>query len=87
MKWEYCDVSACSALGKTMAVWRSGSGEVVDLQTDFPETLSLSLSYPYPPSTPASPFAILVAMQLPDALLAGRADLGSFVNSGLLAPS
>ena len=68
-----------------MAVRRPGSGEVVDLQTDIPRTRSLS--YPYPPSRPASPFAILVATQLPDALLAGRADLGSFVNSGPLAPS
>uniref|UniRef100_A0A8C4M5S5 Kringle domain-containing protein n=1 Tax=Equus asinus asinus TaxID=83772 RepID=A0A8C4M5S5_EQUAS len=24
VKWEYCDISACSALGKTMAVWRPG---------------------------------------------------------------
>ena len=83
VKWEYCDVSACSAPGKTVAIWRSGSEEVVDTQT-FPE---LSLSHPYPPSTPASPFAILVATQLRDPLLSGRADLGSFADSGLLAPS
>lgn len=47
VKWEYCDVSACSAPGKTVAIWRSGSEEVVDTQT-FPE-LSLSPTLTLPP--------------------------------------
>lgn len=46
VKWEYCDVPACSALGKTVAIWRSGSGEVVDPQKFLELSLSPTLTLP-----------------------------------------